>query len=261
MSNYFNFDPDERVCIQKFDKYLFNEAVLLTKLLTHLESFVQQTSVKIKGKEYPDWTIELFLVNNLTVLYNSFDRLRKGYLGVSESLLRQVIESMSLSMYFYEFPNDEVKYRKDPKSFYAKLKSLGYLGWIEGVLHRVDNEGKKFVKGNVNIGQTWYNFLFKNLGDEFSNFLHPNIDYILGVVFESEDVNKQLYNFGPHFTKVNVFKNAIWHIIECTNYNLIIYDKCFKKYIAINDFNLIKEAVDGLNRWKREYKTIVDSKK
>lgn len=258
-ANLYNFDTQEQICIDRFDKNFLKESLLLSRLFKHMEELIKQVSGNIKGKEYPDWTIEIFLINNLTLLFNSFDRLHKGYVGISQALLRPVIESIALSMYFFEFPKDETKYRKKRKSFYAKLENIGYPNWIEGVVQRIDKEGVKFAKGDPNKGQTWFNFLIRNLENEASNFLHANPDYILSVVFNSENETHQNYSYGPNWSGINVFKDALYHIIEATIFNIIVFDKCFNKHIKVNDIELMKEAINDLNDWKREYQIIVNN--
>jgi len=227
-----------------------------------MEDFIEQLNKngQIKDDCFPYWTMEIFLVNNVTLLYSSFDRLRNGYLGISQSLLRPVVESISLSVYFFEFPKDEKKYRKNPKSFYTKLKALNYDGWIEGVLQRIDNEGSKFAKCDLEKGQSWYNFLFKSLGEEACNFLHSNPIYIYSVVYSGQIDSKEQYAYGPNWPKDIVMKNALWKIIESLLLNLIVMDRIFDKYIVKNDINFIKEVVDKLNSWKKEYNEYVPEK-
>lgn len=260
-SKLFNFNNGEAACIQRFDTKFAGESELLFRLFNHLESLITQLNKKIRDTDFPDWTIEIFLANNLTLLYNSFDRLRKGYFGISLSLIRPVVESIALAMYFFEFPKDEKLYRKRRKSFTIKLKNLGYNNWIEGVVHRVDKEGTKFAKGDPNIGQTWFNFLIRNLGEESSNFLHANPEYIFAVVYGGKGIFYDNYCLGPNWLGQDMVKNALWHIIEATLYNTIIFDRCFKKHITRNDFNLIEETVDKLNKWKNEYQALTTRNK
>ena len=257
MKDKFNFDENETLCSQQFDKDATEEEELLSKLFNHLESLIIQLDGEIKDNQFPDWTIEITLAYNLTLLYNSFDRLRKGYLGISQSLLRPVIENIALSMYFFEFPDDEKKYKSDRKSFYMKLKSLGYVGtWIEPVLNRIDKEGSKFAKGDQKKGQSWYNFLFRNLAEEASNFLHTNPDYIYASLFKRGGEDLEEYALGPNYPRKDLAKAAIWKIIESTLLNTVVLDRCFKQLIKKNNPQLIGETVEKLNEWKKEYQSL-----
>lgn len=253
MNNNYNFDTQEEECIKNFDNAFRQEIDLISRLFIHFEGLILQINKKIKDTDYPDWTIEIFLGYNLTLLYSSYNNLRRGYLGVSQSLIRPTCENVALSMYFFEFPKDEKKYRKSRKSFYLKLKELGYDSWIEGVLQRIDKEGAKFAKTDASKGQSWYKFLFTNLADEASNFLHSNPDYIFPVIFSKHGTEQDEYILGPNWHAEIIAKNALWKIIETTLFNTIIFDRVFKQHIQHNDFSLITEVVNKLNNWKKEY--------
>jgi hypothetical protein len=262
----YNFDKVEIQIENKFNDSFADDIEILTNLISHLESLITQLNNKIKSGDSPNDTIELFLANNLTLLYNSFNRLQKGYLGISQALLRPVLESISLSMYFHEFPEDIQIYTKDPKNLYRKITKLkyktiengeevekNYLPWIEGALQRVDKEGTKFTQREDMKGETWYKFIFKNLTEEAGMFLHANPDWIYGIVYGGESKGILEYKFGPNWQSDLLIQNALWKIIETILYNTIVLDRVFKQHITNNDFTLIKNTTNKLNIWKKEY--------
>jgi hypothetical protein len=247
------FPKQEEIIRNKFFRSCGSEHNLLVKLLRHKESLIEQLSGKIKDTDKPDYSIELMLAYNLPLLNSATENLAKGYLGASQITLRTVLENTCLSMYFFEFPDDEKKYRKDRKSFNCKLRSLGYDTWIEGWLKRVDKEGTKFskLKGEENA---WYKRIFKNLVEEASSFVHVDIDYIYNLVYLGKDNEKSdNYVLGPNWPSDLLVKNALWKIIETCLYSCAVLDRVFKKYITNIDMELYKHAIDELNKWKKFY--------
>lgn len=256
----YNFDTDENACALEFDKNLQMEIDLIFRLFEHSEALISQLNRKIKNTDFPDHTIEIFLASNHTAIYNSYDRLRKGYFGLAMEGLRPPIEKIALAMYFFEFPEEEKKYKKNRLSIYEKLKKLGYKSWIDGVMQRIDNEGTKFTKLDASKGQSWYKYLVEILGEESSNFLHANPEYILPVLYAETKSGIDTYVIGPNWVGVDLVKNAFWKITETLLINTMVLDRCFKQYIALNDIVLIRETVEKLNLWQKEWEILVKSK-
>lgn len=247
------FTTQEEIIKAKFFTLCPAEHDLLVKLLKHKESLIGQLSGKIKDTDSPDYSIELMLAYNLSPLNSSLDNLARGYLGTSQIILRTVLENTCLSMYFFEFPEDEKKYRKNRKSFNCKLRGLGYDTWIEGWLNRVDKEGSKFSKleGENNA---WYKRIFKNIVEEASSFVHVDIDFICGLVYMGAGKEKSdAYALGPSWPDDLLVKNALWKIIETCLYSCAVLDRVFKQHIGTIDMPLYKDAIDQLNQWKKFY--------
>lgn len=269
----YNFDENENSIRQKFRSLFALDIEILSELFKHLESLIVQLNKKINSSDTVNHAIELLLANNLTLLYNSYNRLENGYLGISQALLRPALEGISLSMYFHEFPKDVALYQEDPKKLYKKITKLkykvvnegqdvehNYSPWIEGILQRVDKEGTKFTQREDMKGETWYIFIFKNLVDEASMFLHANPDSIYGVVYSGEFEGVLQYRFGPNWIDDMLMQNALWKIIETTLFNTIVLDRAFKQHMTNSNFDLIKETTDSLNLWKKNYKDWIDYK-
>lgn len=242
---------------EDFIKNIFTEKCedeyrLLIKLLQHKEDLIKQLNNKIKDTENPYYSIELMLGYNLTLLNSSLINLIKGYLGSSQIMLRSVLENTCLSMYFYEFPKDEIKYRKNRKSFNCKLKSLKYSSWVDGWLDRIDKEGKIFskIEGKENA---WYNRIFINIIEEVNHFVHTDIDFIYGLIFMNSDTKKSNYALGPNWQDDLLMKNALWKIIESCLFSCAVLDRVFKKYITKIDMEFYKDVVTKLNNWKLYY--------
>lgn len=247
------FTEQEEIIKEKFLNLCSVEHGLLLKLLKHKERLVSQLSGKIKYTDRPDYSIELMLAYNLPLLNSSLDNLARGYLGASQITLRTVLENTCLSMYFFEFPKDEKKYRKNRKSFNCKLKALGYDTWIEGWLNRVDKEGAKFSK-LVGENNAWYKRIFKNLVEEASSFVHVDIDFIYSLVYMGGGKEKSNdYALGPNCPDDLLVKNALWKIIETCLYSCAVLDRVFKQHITTIDMPLYKDAIDQLNTWKKFY--------
>lgn len=246
------FFKQETIINDKFFALCTKEHELFAKLLKHKENLIKQLSGKIKDTDKPDYSIELMLAYNLPLLNSAVENLANGYLGASQIILRTVLENTCLSMYFFEFPKDEKKYRKDRKSFNCKLQALGYDTWIEGWLNRVDKEGKKFskLKGESNA---WYRRIFTNLVSEASSFVHVDIDFIYGLVYMGTGEEKSDYALGPNWPDDLLVKNALWKIIETCLYSCAVLDRVFKKHITAIDMDLYKDAIDQLNIWKKYY--------
>lgn len=252
INNVGMFPDQEKIIKDKFFAICDKEHKLATQLLTHKESLIQQLSGKIKDTDRPDYSIELMLAYNLPLLNCTLLNLANGYLGASQIILRTVLENASLAMYFYEFPKDEKKYRKNRKAFNCKLKALGYDTWIEGWLKRIDKEGKKFSKLKEE-SDAWYRRIFTNMVNEASSFVHTDIDYIYGMVFMRSGKEKSDYALGPNWPDDLLVKNALWKIIEACLYSCAILDRVFKKYITSIDMKLYRNAIDQLNNWKTYY--------
>ncbi|MBU4209978.1 hypothetical protein KKE47_04150 [Patescibacteria group bacterium] len=252
MNNIGIFSEQEIIINNKFFVLCAKEYELLVKLLQHKESLVMQLSGKIKDTDKPDYSIELMLAYNLPLLNGAVENLANGYLGVSQIILRTVLENTCLSMYFFEFPKDEKKYRKNRKSFNCKLNELGYDTWIEGWLNRIDKEGEKFskLKGEDNA---WYRRIFTNIVSEASSFVHVDIDFIYGLVYIDTGEEKSDYALGPNWSDDLLVKNALWKIIETCLYSCAVLDRVFKKYITVIDMALYKDAINQLNNWKKFY--------
>lgn len=246
------FSEQEKDINDKFFEICCKEHDLLVQLLKHKENLIQQLSGKIKDTDKPDYSIELMLAYNLALFNSALNNLANGYLGVSQIILRTALENSSLAMYFYEFPEDEKKYRKDKKSFNCKLKSLGYDLWVEGWLKRVDKEGKKFskLKSETNA---WYKRIFLNMVTETCSFVHTDIDFIYSLVFVGSGKEKSDYALGPNWCGDLLVKNALWKIIEACLYSCAILDRVFKKHITVIDMNLYTGVIDQLNSWKVYY--------
>jgi hypothetical protein len=248
------FTVDEDRCIKIFDWYCVKEIKLLNRLFDHLELMIMQINGKVQEDEHPNYFIATLLVNNYSLLYNSYQLHRKGYLGISQMLLRSIIESIALCMYFFEFPYDEKLYRKNHRGFYSKLKNEGYGNWIEGVLKKIDEKGNKFAHLNENEGKSYYTFLFKNIGEEASEFVHGNIEYIADETYMlTEAVGVDTYSIGPNPQSEIVTKNGMYKIIDSIFFNTIVFDRVFRDLIPQNDGDLIRETVDILNVWSEYY--------
>lgn len=246
------FSEQEKIINDKFFLLCSKEYNLLIKLLKHKENLIQQLSGKIKDTDYPDYSIELMLAYNLALFNSALNNLVNGYLGVSQIVLRTALENTCLAMYFYEFPKDEKKYRKNRKSFNCKLKDLGYDSWIEGWLKRIDKEGTKFskLKGEDNA---WYQRIFNNMVKEASSFVHVDIDFIYGLVFMISGKEKSQYALGPNYHDDLLVKNALWKIIEACLYSCAVLDRVFKKHIITIDMKMYRGAISQLNNWKSYY--------
>lgn len=246
------FSEQEKISNDKFFALCGEEYKLLIQLLKHKEGLIQQLSGKIKDTEYPDCSIELMLAYNLALFNSALNNLANGYLGVSQIILRTALENACLAMYFYEFPEDEKKYRKNRKSFNCKLKTLGYDSWIEGWLKRIDKEGIKFskLKGEIDA---WYQRIFNNMVKEASSFVHVDIDFIYSLVFIKSGKEKSQYALGPNWPGDLLVKNALWKIIEACLYDCAVLDRVFKKNITTIDIDLFEGAIDQLNHWKTFY--------
>lgn len=247
------FEVQEKTIEDKFITLCSNEIDLLNKLLKHKEDLIVQLSEKIKDTDRPDYSIELMLAYNLALLNSSLNTLSCGYLGSSQIILRTVLENTCLSMYFFEFPKDEKKYRDNRKAFNCKLKALGYDTWIEGWLNRIDKEGSKFSKLEGEK-DAWHKRIFKNLVEEASSFVHVDIDFIYSMVYMGDVQGKTSnYSLGPNLMDDLLVKNAIWKIIETCLYSCAVLDRVFKQHIKTIDMPLYKCAVDELNKWKKYY--------
>jgi hypothetical protein len=246
------FSEQEKIINDKFFALCGEEYKLLIQLLKHKESLIQQLSGKIKDTDYPDYSIELLLVYNLSLFNSALTNLANGYLGVSQIVLRTTLENACLAMYFHEFPDDEKKYRRNRKSFNCKLKTLGYDSWIEGWLNRIDKEGTKFSKLK-DEKDAWYQRIFNNLVKEASSFVHVDIDFIYSLVFMKSGKEKSQYALGPNWPDDLLVKNALWKIVETCLYDCAVLDRVFKKHIITIDMDLFKGAIDQLNKWKAYY--------
>ncbi len=246
------FAEQEKLIKKKFLSSCSVEYELLVKLLKHKEDLIVQLDGKVKDTDNPDYSIELMLAYNLALLNISIDNLSRGYLGASQIILRTVLENTCLSMYFFEFPKDERKYRKNRKSFNCKLKALGYDTWIEGWLNRIDKEGVKFSKldGESNA---WYRRIFKSLVEEASSFVHVDIDFVYGLIFMGTKNSIDNYALGPNFPNDLLMKNATWKIIETCLYSCAVLDRVFKQHINNIDMDLYTDSIDQLNNWKKYY--------
>lgn len=244
----FNFNQSEEECLSIFEKKFFEEEQICSELFTHFETLVSQTNRNIPQDKYPDTTIEVLLVYNLTLLYYSLNTLKKGYFGIALAILRIVIEHISLSIYFYEFPDDEKLYRKNTKRFYNRITGKGYSRWIEGVLERVDKEGDKLVSSSKK-DVSWKQLLMEMANDS-SLFIHANPDVVTAVVlaYTKEDVN--YYCLGPNHVGDDYVKNACWKIIQAMIINTVVFDTIFSNLIPQNDAQLIKTSVNKLNKYK-----------
>ncbi|MFH1388729.1 MAG: hypothetical protein ABII16_01395 [Patescibacteria group bacterium] len=253
MKNHISvFYGQEKAINEKFFLLCREECKLLTRLLEHKENLIQQLGGKIKDTDTPDYSIELMLSYNLSLFNSSLTNLSNGYLGVSQIILRVALENTCLAMYFYEFPDDEKKYRKNRKSFSCKLKTLGYGYWIEGWLKRIDKEGTKFTKLKGEKG-VWYQRIFNNMVEEANLFVHVDVDFIYSLVFMKSDKEKSQYALGPNWSSDLLVKNALWKIIEACLYDCAVLDRVFKKHLAIIDMNLFEKVCDLLNEWKKYY--------
>jgi len=246
------FPEQERVSRDKLTALLKTELELANSLLRHKESLIKQLNGKVNDTDSPNYSIELMLSHNLSLLNSSLINLSFGYLGPSQIVLRTVLENTCLSMYFFEFPEEEKRYRSNRKSFNCKLKGLGYETWVEGWLKRIDNEGVKFIKFE-GVESAWYQRIFINLVKEASSFVHVDLDYIYWLVYVDSDKNKSNYALGPNWPSNLLMKNSLWKIIEASLYSCAILVRVFEREITSIDSELYSKAVDELNKWKDAY--------
>ncbi len=249
------FSKDEVACSDKFDQLFSSEIKLFSNLFEQLESFVSQISGKIKDTERPDYTVEILLVHNLSLFACAFNQLRSGYLGVSQATLRSIAENLTMSMYYWEFPEHEKKYRDNTRSLWNSIKQKGYAGeWMDLALARIDKEGKVFKILDESGERSWQKFISQNLMEEASSFLHQNFHFVEALVYQTtSNDGKNHFVYGPHWNNDEVMKNGLWKLIEALIFETIVFDTVFKKFINVNDRKLVGEAVDQLNEWKIEY--------
>lgn len=248
------FSNNEIACSNQFDRVFKAEIELYETLFAYLESFVRQINGKIKDTDRPRYTVEILLVYNLTLFASTFVELRNGYLGVSQSILRSITENLTMSMYYWDFPDHEKKYRDNTKGLWSAIKAKGYSeAWMDLALARIDREGNTFRISENKNGSTWQKLISRNLMDEASSFLHQNFEYIQSLVYEKteDDVSKFIY--GPHFNEDMVMKNGLWKILEALIFEIAIFDKIFGGFISNSNLKLVGDAVDKLNKWKMEY--------
>ncbi len=135
----------------------------------------------------------LFMSQNYSLLSNAFSLLVNGYELESLTLLRSVAERVILNLYFHDFPQDlEIYTREDGHiKFYSHLKSLGYKNYLQGVLERIENEGKSLDGARDN---GWAKALHETLVVESSGVLHFNIKYGVAASVRGSRVIRE-----PHF--------------------------------------------------------------
>lgn len=242
------FQAEETECSKKFDTDFEEETDLFLRLLDNNDKFVKQLGGSVKDNQYPEVTIQIFLVNNVTLMSAAFNLLRTGYIGVSYAVLRLIAESLSLGLSFYEFPEEEIKYRKDPTSFYEKLKSLGYARWIQGALQRIDKEGKKLTgHGIESLLET---LIYKGIAEEASQFIHASSKHIRSIT----SMEGQGDVYGPNYPSRDKVRIIFLKLLHCVVLNLMATDKIFLDFIKDKDTSLINEATLKINSWNKELK-------
>lgn len=239
---------------QRFDEYSRGEKAVFDKLFDHMELMISHINSKIPVGERPQYTVEILLIYNLTLFEASLEMLRDGYLGVSQSILRSAIENLIMSMYYFEFPEHERKYRDNTTSLWQSLKHKGYdQGWMDAALARVETEGKIFNIFASSSENSLSNLLTKNIMEEASKFLHQDFKFTESLVYGGSGKDKSIFVYGANLHGEEVLKNGFWKIIELLIINNIVFGAIFAQHIQKVDVELIRASIGSLNKWKKSY--------